>query len=330
MMKTLLAFFIFISICSAFDLEPAHPNPGERVTLTGIASPHEQIPFSSSISLNLPVTGGAYEYETFVDISQKPNRFTVTARNVLDFHAGVKIGIWITKDIEPSGGTVSISQANVPPGRYNLKMFGKALPGSTDVPVKVVAETRVVADSTGKYNMVIDTSGLPMGDYVIKGDGDTKTISLGGSPQALSSSGSAAENRIRKIDSENANDEIPLAREKTKQAKITREVVQWYAKEMGMDVKNESQYEVAERLLEKRLLKGYWIVIGQGDPLTEMAGNCEQEYCLVRGVDACTICREKDILSNATKSVSQSNITESMASAVSQDNVEGSSSERGS
>ena len=146
---------------------------------------------------------------------------------------------------------------------------------------------------------------------MIEGDGDTKTISLGGSRQTLSSSGSVAENRIRKIDSENADDEISLAREKTKQAKITREVVQWYAKEMGMDVKNESQYEVAERLLEKRLLKGYWIVIGRGDPLTEMAGNCEQEYCLVRGVDACTICREKDILLNATKSVSRSNITES-------------------
>lgn len=30
--------------------------------------------------------------------------------------------------------------------------------------------------------------------------------------------------------------------------------------------------------------------------MTEVAGNCKEEYCLVRGIDACTACKEKDEL----------------------------------
>ena len=79
--------------------------------------------------MNLPVTAGKYEYETTVEIPQKPNRFTVAARNVEDFNAGVKLGIWITKSFKADGGTARISQGDVPPGRYNLKMFGRGSAG---------------------------------------------------------------------------------------------------------------------------------------------------------------------------------------------------------
>jgi hypothetical protein len=77
---------------------------------------------------------------------------------------------------------------------------------------------------------------------------------------------------------------------------INREVVEWYAKENGLEIKNTSQYDEAERLLKARLSGGYWKIIVEGEPLTEEAGNCLQKYCLVRGVDACKVCREKDII----------------------------------
>jgi hypothetical protein len=93
------------------------------MVLTGIAKPGSQLSFQSSFTMNLPVTAGKYEYEATVEIPQKPNRFTVAARNVQDFNAGVKFGIWITKSFKASGGTASISQGDVPPGRYNLKII---------------------------------------------------------------------------------------------------------------------------------------------------------------------------------------------------------------
>ncbi|VVB66921.1 Uncharacterised protein [uncultured archaeon] len=285
-----LAIFIFASLCAAFDLSPANPNSGDRITLSGSASPGERLSFHSSFSMDLPVTGGQYEYTTAVEIPRKPNRFTVTARNVKYLNAGVKLGIWLTRQFPASGGIASISHADVPPGKYDLKMFGEALAGSTSVPVEVVAETVAQADSKGKYELFIDTSGIPAGDYRIEGAGDLKTIRIR-EPSATSISAASQPNR----GDEGGDDHVSSADKKEMQVEITPKVIQWYAIKIGLKVENKSQYDEAERLLNKRLSGGYWKVIIRGEPLTEEAGNCEQEYCLVRGVDACTVCREKDM-----------------------------------
>jgi len=276
-----LALLLLISFGSGFEVSPSNPNSGDRVILNGIASPGEQVPLRSSFSMNLPVAAGQYEYETRLDIPQKPNKFTLTVRNVKDFNAGVKLGIWITKGFAASDGTATISQADVPTGTYDLKMFGEALPGASQVPVQVVAETTVKADSQGKYGMEIDTSGIPNGDYRIEGAGDSKTIHIGGSSQSTSSG------------DDGGNAYIP---QKPKQVEITRNVIKWYAHQIGLNPSNSSQYAETEKYLQKRLSGGYWLVVARGEPLTEEAGNCEQEYCLVRGADACRICREKDAL----------------------------------
>jgi len=91
----------------AFQVTPANPQPGQELLLEGTGSPGEEISFKSSFSMNLPVAGGQYEYETRVKVPQKPNRFTVAVSNVAEFNAGVKVGIWITKGFTPSGGRVS-------------------------------------------------------------------------------------------------------------------------------------------------------------------------------------------------------------------------------
>jgi|WetSurMetagenome_2_1015567.scaffolds.fasta_scaffold01215_18 hypothetical protein len=285
---------ILLSIGCGFDVSPTNPNPGDRITLNGMASPDEQVSLRSSFSMDLPVTAGQYEYATRVDIPQKPNRFTVTAKNVQDFNAGVKLGIWITKGFPASSGMARISQADVPPGEYDLKMFGNALPGSSVIPVTVEAETLVMADSEGKYVLDIDTSGIPAGEYRIEAAGVTKTIQIG------SKSSSSRSASIAKDDDDDtkAVDFKPTE----KPVEITPYVVRWYANYTGLRIENSSQYDEAEELLKKRLKGGYWKIISKGDPLTEEAGDCQQEYCLVRGADACTICREKDKILNPEKS----------------------------
>jgi hypothetical protein len=56
----LLIIFLLISISSAFslDVSPTNPNPGDTITLIGMASPNEEVSLRSSFSMNLPVAAG--------------------------------------------------------------------------------------------------------------------------------------------------------------------------------------------------------------------------------------------------------------------------------
>jgi hypothetical protein len=304
---------IFISLGLSFELSSANIEPGQEIVLTGMAKPGSQLSFQSSFTMNLPVTAGKYEYEATVEIPQKPNRFTVAARNVEDFNAGVKFGIWITKNFKASGGTARISQADVPPGRYNLKIFGTALPGSREIPVTVEAETQVQADSAGKYNLAIDTSGIPAGDYRIAGAGDEKVIRMGsGSSSSISTSsevgGESEGAGSKESDIGKANGEKSSIKTTAKPVEINQETVRWYARQMGLNYENSSQYDAAEKLLKERLRGGYWKIIARGEALTEEAGNCPQEYCLVRGVDACTVCRDRDLVLRGSTSSNNSSL----------------------
>ena len=199
-----LLVLAMISIASAFEVSPANPSPGEEIVIDGTSAPNEEVRLRSSFQMDLPVAEGKYEYETRVEIPQKPNRFTVTARNVKDLNAGVKMVIWITKRFEASGGIATVSQSDVPPGRYNLKMFGEASPGATVVPIKVEAETAVRADSEGRYSLAIDTSGIPAGDYNIEGDGDSKTIRIGSSVPAPTPAATSAEEKDASMESKDS------------------------------------------------------------------------------------------------------------------------------
>jgi hypothetical protein len=72
-------------------------------------------------------------------------------------------------------------------------------------------------------------------------------------------------------------------------------VIRWYAGRLCLDPDDPDQYVQAEKSLKNRVKGDYWRVIALGQPLTEEAGNCEDEYCLVRGIDACTTCRDKEL-----------------------------------
>lgn len=65
---TLVTIFVYfvITVGLAFELSPENPAPGQEVTLTGTAKPGEELTFQSSFTMNLPVVGGEYGYETTV------------------------------------------------------------------------------------------------------------------------------------------------------------------------------------------------------------------------------------------------------------------------
>ena len=174
----LMLIFILISPGTSFELSADSVIAGENLIITGTSEPNSENTFISSFTMNLPVTSGNYNYETEIKVPNKPNRFSVTARNVQNLNAGVKMGIWITKSFESRDGVVHLSAADIPTGRYKLKVSGSAMPGANEVPITIEAETGVLADSSGSYKLVIDTTGIPEGDYLIKGDGDEKTVRI--------------------------------------------------------------------------------------------------------------------------------------------------------
>jgi len=174
----LMLIFILISPGTSFELSADSVIAGENLIITGTSEPNSENTFISSFTMNLPVTSEKYSYETEVKVPNKPNRFTVTAKNVQNLDAGVKMGIWITKSFESRDGVVHLSAADIPTGRYKLKVSGSAMPGANEVPITIEAETGVLSDSSGSYKLVIDTTGIPEGDYLIKGDGDEKTVRI--------------------------------------------------------------------------------------------------------------------------------------------------------
>jgi len=182
----ILAFFISVlSILPSglgFDVSNMNPSPGDSVVITGTASPNQAIDINSGFSMSMPAQSGKYEYVADgVTIPQKPNSFAVTAKNVKSLNVGVKIGIWLNKEFKTSSGTAYLSSKDIPPGKYALKVFGDAEDSSKPVTLEISAGTTVTADSSGKYKLSIDTTGIPSGEYRIVGDGDTKVVEIGSS-----------------------------------------------------------------------------------------------------------------------------------------------------
>jgi hypothetical protein len=169
-------------------------------------------------------------------------------------------------------------------------MFGQATPGATRVPVQVRAETAVKSDAWGQYKLDIDTSGVPGGTYMIEGQGQSKTVQLG----------SSAGQFIPSTEEETV-DVDETADSKPAKLRMTSEVIQWYARQQNLDPCNSTQYAEAESGLKKMTGMDQWRVIARGDPLTEKAGDCQEDYCLVRWAGTCKVCRDKEMVAYAKR-----------------------------
>jgi hypothetical protein len=290
----LSALLLLLSLGSAFEISNMNPSPGEMVTIRGSADPNQAMSFSSSFEMNLPTGSGSFEYVADnVEVPQKPNQFSVTAKNVKDLSVGVKMGIWLTKSFQASGGTAHISHSDVPPGRYTIKIFGNALEESSPVSIEILAGTTVKADSNGKYSLDIDTSGIPIGDYKIEGSGKSKVIKIGGSPG--SKAGGASDTKEKTGSNDGGSSEARLSPiVPMKSLPVTPDAVMWYAEELGLNASDPENYSQAKSRLNDRLKVGYWMLIGRGQELNEEIGTCQDAYCLTRGSGACTTCKDKE------------------------------------
>ena len=102
------------------------------------------------------------------------------AVNVKNLYVSVKVLLlfWVTKGVEAKDGVAAISQGNVPPGTYDVVIYGDAAEGASKVIIQITASTRIVTGQNGLYEYSYDTRSIPPGKFTVKVGGVTKTVTL--------------------------------------------------------------------------------------------------------------------------------------------------------
>lgn len=116
-----------------------------------------------------------YAYEIFgIYMPNKPNNFTVIAEGVKNLNIGLKKDqeregtnisrTWVTSQIDamPDGRAVAETDL-ISPGSYHVKIFGDAIDNATEVNLLLTVAKKIKVD--GKFNLSINTTGFPPGNY---------------------------------------------------------------------------------------------------------------------------------------------------------------------
>ena len=187
-----ILFLLSISPAAAsvgdWEFSPQKLVSGDALNIKGIASPGEKIDVFVNFEKTVPVSGGEFEY-VLEDVKIPEgfsNSFTVEARGAKKLNVRVKMVLWITKSSEASGDTAIVSQSNVPPGTYTIKIDGNAGEGVSEVNLKIRAFQGIEADSNGDFSYSYSTKAIPSGDFEVKVGGITKEITI--QPKEISGS----------------------------------------------------------------------------------------------------------------------------------------------
>lgn len=192
-------------------------HPGDVITVSGKASPNEEVWLSSSFELSLPISDGKYSRE-FVGIHfpEGEKEFSVRAENVKTLQVSVPDAIagmtatficdGETIKVTASKGFLSITIREEPLKRENdviafsfslpiaslggrdiagekdVKIEGDAADGATSVDLKVATSIKVSADSNGDFLLDINTEGVPEGVFLISAGEKEKTVYIGVTP----------------------------------------------------------------------------------------------------------------------------------------------------
>ena len=192
------AFFITITITGA-DVTELNVNPEvviqrENVSISGSASPNEEVWINSSSMIPLPVSDGKYSHEfNGIHFPAGEKAFSVTVEKIKDIRIALNpvFGQTVEYPLEgPMSATNGTATISIPfpvtwenitidiDGRKNVKVYGDAAKGATSVTLKVGMSIKVTADSNGDFKLDINTEGVPLGEFFISADGIEKTVEV--------------------------------------------------------------------------------------------------------------------------------------------------------
>jgi hypothetical protein len=140
-------------------------------------------PISSAFNVTITNEAGYSYLLPGVYIPGKPNNFTVSASKVKNLNIGLRklqgsyenssmvwkdryTRTWITSQILPDKDSVATTTSDLlSPGSYQVKIFGDAAENVSQVNLTMALAKKIIVN--GRFNIGINTTGFPAGDYSI-------------------------------------------------------------------------------------------------------------------------------------------------------------------
>lgn len=190
----LAPFTITSAEVTELNVTPEVVVQGGTLSISGKASPNEDVWIGSSFEIALPVSDGKYSCDfTDVYFPAGEKTFSVTAENVKNIRVSLYPVFWQTIEYPlkgPLNATEGIATLSVSfpatmhgakidiSGKKNVKVYGDAADAATSVNLKSVMSIKVTADSKGDFELNINTGGAPKGEFLITAGGIEKPVEV--------------------------------------------------------------------------------------------------------------------------------------------------------
>ncbi|KAF5430276.1 hypothetical protein C5S36_13455, partial [Candidatus Methanophagaceae archaeon] len=175
----ILTILVSIAITSAavtgLNITPAVVVEGETLSISGKASPHEEVWVETSFVFSIPVSEGKY-YHNFsgIHFPKGDKNFAVTTKDVKDIRISLHPVFWQTV-VYPlegpktaTGGTSTISMSFPVTwygitvdinGKKDVSVFGNAAASATSVNLTTDMALKVQTDSNGDFELDMSSEG---------------------------------------------------------------------------------------------------------------------------------------------------------------------------
>jgi len=200
-LTVLTAFFLMLALTSVTSAEVTELNvtpevvlQGETLSVSGKASPGEEVWLNSSFEISIPVSEGEYLGEfNGINIPKGEKKFSVTAENIKNIRLSIYPVFWRTIEyplqgpLNATNGTATIT-VSFPADYYgitidiygekDIKVYGDAVEDATSVNLKTEMSIKVTADADGDFKLDVSTKGVPSGEFLISAGEIEKTVRI--------------------------------------------------------------------------------------------------------------------------------------------------------
>ena len=192
-----LLFAFIVSVANAgasvteLNVNPSVVVQGETLSISGKATPNEEVSLKSSFVISLPVSEGTYSREfKGIHFPAGKKTFSVRAENIKDIRVSLLGLIPFIPVKYPLGGpqkatdgiaTLSISlpfSGIDVDGKKDVKVYGAALWDASSVILTTDMAIKITADKNGDLKLDLDTEGVPLGEFSIGAGGKGRTVQI--------------------------------------------------------------------------------------------------------------------------------------------------------
>lgn len=192
-----LLFAFIVSVANAgasvtdLNVNPSVVVQGETLSISGKATPNEEVSLKSSFVISLPVSEGKYSREfKGIHFPAGKKTFSVRAENIKDIRVSLLGLIPFIPVKYPLGGpqkatdgiaTLSISlpfSGIDVDGKKDVKVYGAALEDASSVILTTDMAIKITADKNGDLKLDLDTDGVPLGEFSIGAGGKGTTVQI--------------------------------------------------------------------------------------------------------------------------------------------------------